>query len=89
MKPRIILSTLLLATALLCGCNKPANEPDKSALPVLKYRITHYLPGGEVRVYNTDANYTTTRSTVWFKYYQDGQSYRRTLAGSWLIEELP
>lgn len=69
-----------------------AKAPDphqRVSPPVLNYRITHYLPGGEVRVYNTDASYSTIRSTIWFKYYQDGQTYRRTLAGSWLIEELP
>jgi hypothetical protein len=85
------LSTLFLIAAVstaaivpFTGCSDPS--PRKSEPPAHRYRITHYLPSGEAKVYNA-FTYSSYAGGVFF-YTRERHEGGCLVKGSYLVEEI-
>jgi len=88
----LILIAVALAVAItpFVGCydraspKSPAPEP-----PVYRYRITHYLPSGEAKVYNAVKMYRTNSGISFCTSEIDGRwTDGYVIGGTYLVEEI-
>jgi len=69
------------------GCSDSSPSEPKS--PVYRYRITHYLPSGEVKVYNATQRYRTNSGIKFFtSETSTSWTEEHIIGGSYLVEEI-